>query len=232
MEPHSHPSEKPHPSPLNYIVIGVILTVITAIEVWAFYWDVPMPLLVTFFIVLSIVKFAIVVLFYMHLRYDHKLFGSMFTGGLLLGVGVALGLIALFGNFFVGDRETAHAPEPTFTPTIIAPRETPTGTQTPGGGTPRPVTGEGVFIAKGCGGCHTIQGLSGAVGQVGPNLTNIGTVAATRKPGLSAEQYMRESIEQPGAFVVSGFAPVMPALRGTMSEAEYQALVNYLVSLK
>src|SRR5687767_9068692 len=139
MEPHTHPSEKPHPGPAQYIGIGVILTIVTAIEVWAFYWDVAVPLLVAFFIILSVLKFATVVLFYMHLRYDHRLFGSMFTGGLLLGLGVALGLIALFGNFFVGEREVAHAPTPTFTPTIIAPRETPTTTGTPGG-TPQPIT--------------------------------------------------------------------------------------------
>jgi len=232
MEPRTHPSEKPHPSPAKYVGIGVILAVVTAIEVWAFYWDVEPTLLVPLFIVLSILKFAVVVLFYMHIRYDHKLFGSMFTGGLLLGVGVALGLIALFGNFFIGDKEVAHAPTPTITPTIFAPRQTPTGTQTPGGGTPVPVTGQGVLIAKGCGGCHTIQGLQGASGQVGPELTHVATNAATRKPGLSAEEYIRESIAEPTAFVVDGFAPVMPRLLGTMSPEEFQALVNYLLSLK
>jgi hypothetical protein len=49
---------------------------------------------------------------------------------------------------------------------------------------------------------------------------------------MSSEDYIRESIEQPGAFVVEGFSPVMPQLRGTMSDAEFQALVDYLASLQ
>jgi hypothetical protein len=65
--------------------------------------------------------------------------------------------------------------------------------------TPRPedlndpvARGRQVYLDRGCGGCHTLEGLS--VGIVGPGLTQIGTVAATRVPGQSAEEYIHESI--------------------------------------
>ncbi len=61
---------------------------------------------------------------------------------------------------------------------------------------------------------------------VGPDLSRIAIVATTRKPPLTAEQYIRESIESPAAFTVPVFGPdVMPnGLRGQMSEEEFEAL--------
>ena len=63
--------------------------------------------------------------------------------------------------------------------------------------------GQKVFLDNGCGGCHTIEGLS--AGTVGPNQTNIGTVAESRIPGMSAEEYILESIMDPSAYVVEGY---------------------------
>ena len=50
--------------------------------------------------VLSTVKFAMVAMFYMHLRYDSRLFSSLFVGGLALAFSVVFALIGLF-RFFV-----------------------------------------------------------------------------------------------------------------------------------
>ncbi|MES0362227.1 MAG: c-type cytochrome [Anaerolineales bacterium] len=63
--------------------------------------------------------------------------------------------------------------------------------------------GQKVFLDNGCGGCHTIDGLS--AGTVGPNQTNISTVAGTRIPGMSAEEYILESIMDPSAYIVEGY---------------------------
>ena len=63
--------------------------------------------------------------------------------------------------------------------------------------------GQKVFLDNGCGGCHTVEGLS--AGTVGPNQTTIGTVAETRIPGMSAEEYILESILDPSAYVVEGY---------------------------
>jgi len=92
--------------------------------------------------------------------------------------------------------------------------------------TPRPeeladpvARGLQVYLDRGCGGCHTLDGLS--AGVVGPNLTQIGTVAATRVPGQSAEQYIHESILNPGAHVVEGYPDnVMPRNFGELIPPE------------
>lgn len=69
--------------------------------------------------------------------------------------------------------------------------------------------GQRVYLDMGCGGCHTITGLT--VGTVGPNQTMIGTIAETRVPGMSAEEYILESIIDPSAYVVEGYQDgVMP----------------------
>ena len=51
-------------------------------------------------VVLSAAKFALVAMFYMHLRYDAKLFSGLFVGGLVLAVAIGLALLGLF-KFFV-----------------------------------------------------------------------------------------------------------------------------------
>ncbi|GAB4541022.1 MAG: hypothetical protein Kow0063_31460 [Anaerolineae bacterium] len=69
--------------------------------------------------------------------------------------------------------------------------------------------GQQLFVSSGCAGCHAIEGISNGV--VGPNLTQIAQVAATRKDGVSAEDYIRESILNPNAYVVDGYQPnLMP----------------------
>ncbi len=98
--------------------------------------------------------------------------------------------------------------------------------------------GRSLFQQFACTGCHTLADAGGA-GMVGPNLNHIGTVAATRVPGQSAEQYILDSIVKPGDFLApdcpSGACPpgVMPGTFGQqMSEQELQALVTYLASQK
>ena len=92
-----------HPTAGTYVKVGVFLTIITAIEVWAFYipawvahWSYVPALLM-----MSAVKFATVVLFYMHLKYDHKLFRALFTGPFIVAAGTLLGLMFLFGKLAV-----------------------------------------------------------------------------------------------------------------------------------
>ena len=99
-----------------------------------------------------------------------------------------------------------------------------------GGGTGNPQNGAQLFVSKGCSGCHKIADIQGAVGQVGPELTHVGTVAASRKPGLDAEAYIRESVRQPAAFLAPGFPNDMPML--PVSDAELNDLVAMLLAHK
>ena len=95
---------KEHPTWSTYWKVAVILTLITVVEVWIYY--VPairdsrafVPMLLT----MSAVKFVTVVMFYMHLRYDHKLFRVLFTGPLIIAVTTLIGLMFLFGHLKLG----------------------------------------------------------------------------------------------------------------------------------
>jgi hypothetical protein len=97
---------------------------------------------------------------------------------------------------------------------------------------------EPIVIKAACIGCHVIPGIPAAVGQVGPDLSNIGVDGASRIPGYTAEQYIRESLLNPNAFI----APECPAgpclpnlmvqnLGDTLTAEEIDSLVAYLASL-
>ena len=92
--------------------------------------------------------------------------------------------------------------------------------------------GQRMFLERGCGGCHTIDGLKGASGRVGPQLNGVATRGGDRLPGLNSEQYIRQSLEAPDAFVVPGYLPRMPDILGDMTPQQYEALVSYLLTLE
>ncbi|MGH7503114.1 MAG: cytochrome C oxidase subunit IV family protein [Longimicrobiales bacterium] len=81
----------------TYVLIGIILTVITAVEVAVFYIPALSSVLIPTLLVLSAAKFVIVVMFYMHLKYDHPMLRRVFFGPLVLAIAfVVIGLILLF----------------------------------------------------------------------------------------------------------------------------------------
>lgn len=92
--------------------------------------------------------------------------------------------------------------------------------------------GRQVFLERGCGGCHTIEGLT--AGTVGPDLTHIATIAQTIVPGQSAEEYIHESIVDPSAYVVEGFPDnVMPKnFAELISQEQMDDLIAFLLSLE
>jgi cytochrome c oxidase subunit IV len=98
--PHEHagdPDAPPHVGWKKYVVVGVILAVVTAIEVAAVEMDVfPAHIVIPALMVLTAAKFFLVVLYYMHLKMDHAIFGRVFWGPMFLSVLVVIGLILLF----------------------------------------------------------------------------------------------------------------------------------------
>jgi len=93
---HAHPTWK------QYKWVALILTLITVVEVWIYYTPfTASKLFVPTLLILSAVKFAIVVLFYMHLRYDARLFRALFTGPLIIAVVTLISLLFLFGHLAV-----------------------------------------------------------------------------------------------------------------------------------
>jgi cytochrome c oxidase subunit 4 len=97
-----HPTEHAHPKAALYVQIAVILAIITGVEVWVWYQPSLRSVIVPVLLVLSAVKFTLVVSFYMHLRYDSKLFTAVFSGPLLLAFAVLIALVSLFHRVLLG----------------------------------------------------------------------------------------------------------------------------------
>ncbi len=107
--------------------------------------------------------------------------------------------------------------------------------------------GASIFTREGqCDSCHSLDNYSRwiyAWGTLGPPLDGIGSAAATRIPGMSAKEYLRESIVNPDAFLssecsFSGDQPCPPGLmepfivEADFTDAEVDALVEFLLMLK
>lgn len=104
-----------------------------------------------------------------------------------------------------------------------------TGATTGGGGNAD--RGKALFTEKQCITCHTLSSVPGATGTIGPTLNGIATTAATRKPGMSAADYIRESIKDPNAFITPGFAsPSAMVLPVPVNDAEINDLVAFLMT--
>lgn len=92
-------AEESHGSPLGprqYIQITVGLAVITALELAVSYSGLATSVFVPMLIIMSAVKFAVVVALFMHLRFEPGIFTKMFVLGLFLASAILIALIALF----------------------------------------------------------------------------------------------------------------------------------------
>ena len=89
-------------------------------------------------------------------------------------------------------------------------------------------TGDQIFTAAGCAGCHTFS-PAGSNGTIGPNLNELAAAADKREPGKSAEDYVRESLLKPDAFLAPGFGNAMPSFDGRLTDKQIQALIDYLL---
>jgi cytochrome c oxidase subunit 4 len=79
----------------TYITVALVLTAVTVIEVVAIYIQFLAPIINPTLMVLSLAKFALVVLFFMHLRYDSRVLTALFVGPMVIAIAIVLALIAL-----------------------------------------------------------------------------------------------------------------------------------------
>ncbi len=93
-----------HASVSTYLLIGVILTAVTGFEIAAVYVKFFRPVLVPLLLVLSAIKFSLVVLFFMHLRYDRKTLSVLFVGPLTIAIALVIALMTLPGAFLLFSR--------------------------------------------------------------------------------------------------------------------------------
>ncbi|MGH7906858.1 MAG: cytochrome C oxidase subunit IV family protein [Candidatus Binataceae bacterium] len=92
----AHVAEENHPGPVTYIVVALILTALTAMEITVFYVPQLQPVLVPLLIVLAICKFVLVAMFYMHLHYDSHVFSALFIAPLWVALLIVVTLMLLF----------------------------------------------------------------------------------------------------------------------------------------
>ena len=94
-EQHSGQAQGAHPTPFTYLIVAISLSVITAVEVGVFYITELGRGIIPVLAVLSGLKFALVAMFYMHLRYEAKLFTTLFFTGVALAVAVVVVRVVL-----------------------------------------------------------------------------------------------------------------------------------------
>lgn len=85
-----------HPSVSQYVEIGIVLAGLTAVEVGLFFAPVVRQVTVPALLILTVLKFLLVVAWFMHLRFDHRLFRTLFLIGLALALTVFAVVVVIF----------------------------------------------------------------------------------------------------------------------------------------
>lgn len=91
-----HIDEHAHPGPVTYAKVAGILCLITFLEFGVFYTESIQFILVPLLTIMSVVKFILVAAFYMHLKFDHKVFSYILICGAVLSFSVFFTLLSLY----------------------------------------------------------------------------------------------------------------------------------------
>ena len=201
--------------------------------------------------ILSSLKFAAVIFFYMHLKFDHRLLTWIFLGGLSLSFAIVIALVGLSGAFAPFTKyQYPFMPTPvpgcTFNYEAGGCLEGEIGQVEPAEYEPvasgevtagRQIfnTGSGEGTATPCVACHTVSVVPEAIGGLlGPNLSHIGTDAADRRADLSASEYIAESIREHEVFFAELGGSVINEWMFMLSltDADVDALVAFLLEQK
>jgi len=118
MDAHASPTaadaHDDHPTAGMYVKIGIVLFVLTALEVGLYEFTYGehagaaghslQPFFVPLLLLLSAAKFALVAMYYMHLKQDHRLFTGVFVFPIIIATAVIVGLIVLQAYHFAFAR--------------------------------------------------------------------------------------------------------------------------------
>ena len=104
MSHHPPGSAADHASVATYVKVALILTAVTGLEVGVIYIRRLTPIVVPLLLVMSIAKFTLVVMFFMHLRYDARPLTAVFVGPLVIATLLGIALMTLSGAFLVFGR--------------------------------------------------------------------------------------------------------------------------------
>ena len=106
---HGHAEEHAHPTRGTYLKVALILFVLTALEVLSYelarrptapLHTVVGPVLVPILVVLSAAKFALVAMFYMHLKQDSKVFSNLFVFPIIIAASIIIALIVIINYWY------------------------------------------------------------------------------------------------------------------------------------
>lgn len=93
-----HVAEAHHPGPASYVKIAVVLALVTIVEVGAYYVTaLPRAVFSAALLVMMAVKFSLVALWFMHLRFDSRLYRRLFVAGLILALAIYTIVLLTFG---------------------------------------------------------------------------------------------------------------------------------------
>jgi cytochrome c oxidase subunit IV len=94
--------EHAHASDRTYLKVGSILFILTAVEIGLFFVedmlasDWSLYLLIASLIILSAIKFVLVVMYYMHLKWDDRMFTWFFISGMVVATAIILAMMAMY----------------------------------------------------------------------------------------------------------------------------------------
>ena len=88
-----------HPGPKEYIRIAIILAVITAFEVVVYYLEGAQDYLIPILFFFSFIKFTLVVMWFMHLKFDSRTYARFFVMGLAGAITLFLIVLLIFQVF-------------------------------------------------------------------------------------------------------------------------------------
>jgi caa(3)-type oxidase subunit IV len=101
---HPHTPHAAHPTPREYVRIALVLAGITVLEVSTYYIEPPRTILILVLFAFTIIKFALVVLWFMHLKFDSKTYSRFFVMGIAGAVTLYLIVLLTFSGFVTFTR--------------------------------------------------------------------------------------------------------------------------------
>ncbi len=91
-------TEEHHPGPAEYVKVAIALALVTIVEVGSYYAAaIPPAVFSAVLLVMMAVKFSLVVLWFMHLRFDSILFRRLFVTGIILALAIYTIVLLTFG---------------------------------------------------------------------------------------------------------------------------------------
>lgn len=88
-----------HPSPKEYVRIAIVLALVTAAEVAIYYVDALRDWLIPLLFLFAIIKFSLVVLWFMHLKFDARTYARFFVMGIAGALTLYIAVLLMFRTF-------------------------------------------------------------------------------------------------------------------------------------